>query len=79
LIENALKHNVVDKTKPLTIEITSIGDYLVVSNNLQLRKRVETSNKLGLENLRSLYSFLSDKPVLIEPTADRFYVKVPLI
>lgn len=79
LIENALKHNVVDKVKPLTIEITSIGDYLVVSNNLQLRKRVETSNKLGLENLRSLYSFLSDKPVLIEPTTDRFYVKVPLI
>jgi hypothetical protein len=79
LIENALKHNVVDKAKPLTIEITSIGDYLVVSNNLQQRKRVETSNKLGLENLRSLYSFLSDKPVLIEPTADRFYVKVPLI
>jgi two-component system LytT family sensor kinase len=79
LIENALKHNVVDKTKPLTIEITSIGDYLVVSNNLQLRKRVETSNKLGLENLRSLYSFFSDKPVLIEPTTDRFYVKVPLI
>lgn len=79
LIENAIKHNVVDKDKKLFIEVLTVGDYLVVSNNLQLRKMVETSNKLGLENLKSLYKFLTEKPVLIEPTDDRFYVKVPLI
>jgi len=79
LIENALKHNIVDKTKPLIIDVFTSGDYLVVSNNLQMRKTVETSNQQGLENLKSLYGFLTDKPVLIEPTADRFYVKVPLI
>jgi two-component system, LytTR family, sensor kinase len=79
LIENALKHNVVDKDRPLQIEILTVGDYLVVSNNLQLRKLVETSNKLGLENLKSLYRFLTDKPVLIEKTDERFAVKVPLV
>lgn len=79
LIENALKHNIADREKPLTIDILTVGDYLVVSNNLQLRKRVETSNKQGLENLRSLYGFLTQKPVLIEQTGDRFYVKVPLL
>jgi hypothetical protein len=79
LIENSIKHNVVDKDKPLTIDIVTVGDYLVVSNNLQLKKKVETSNKLGLENLRSLYKFLTNKPVVVEPTADRFYVKIPLI
>lgn len=79
LIENAIKHNVVDKDKKLFIEVLTVGDYLIVSNNLQLRKMVETSNKLGLENLKSLYKFLTEKPVLIEPTDDRFYVKVPLI
>jgi hypothetical protein len=79
LIENAIKHNIVDKDKKLLIEIFTVGDYLIVSNNLQTRKTVETSNKLGLENLKSLYKFLTDKPVLIEPTGDRFYVKVPLI
>ena len=79
LIENAIKHNVVDKDKKLFIEIITVGDYLIVSNNLQLRKTVETSNKVGLENLKSLYKFLTDKPVLVEPTEDRFYVKVPLI
>jgi two-component system, LytTR family, sensor kinase len=79
LIENAIKHNVVDKEKKLFIEIITVGDYLIVSNNLQLRKTVETSNKVGLDNLKSLYRFLTDKPVLVEPTEGRFYVKVPLI
>lgn len=79
LIENAIKHNVVDKDKKLTIEILTVGDYLVVSNNLQSRKKVETSNKQGLDNLKSLYQFLTDRPVVIEPTPDRFYVKIPLI
>jgi two-component system, LytTR family, sensor kinase len=79
LIENAIKHNIIDKEKPLVIDLVTVGDYLVVSNNLQVRKTVESSNKQGLERLKSLYSFLTDKPVIIEPADDRFSVKVPLI
>lgn len=79
LIENATKHNVVDIAKPLRIDVISVGDYLVVSNNLQLKKKVETSNKQGLENLKSLYKFLTERPVVVEATDDRFYVKIPLI
>jgi two-component system, LytTR family, sensor kinase len=79
LIENAVKHNIVDRDKPLDIDIISMGDYLVVSNNLQIRKRVESSNKQGLDNLRTLYQFLIEKPVVVEQTDDRFFVKIPLI
>lgn len=79
LIENALKHNIVDHERPLSIDVFTSGDYLVISNNLQKRKTVETSNKLGLENLRSLYRFLTERPVIIEELEDRFNVKVPLI
>ncbi len=79
LIENAIKHNIIDKDKPLVIDLVTVGDYLVVSNNLQVRKTVETSNKQGLDRLKSLYSFLTDKPVIVEPAEDRFSVKVPLI
>jgi len=79
LIENALKHNVADVERPLVIDVLTIGDYLLVSNNLQLRNRVETSNKQGLENLKSLYSFLTKKPVMVEQTDDRFAVKIPLL
>ncbi len=79
LIENALKHNVVDKDRPLSIRIETNDDYLVVSNNLQVRKLVETSNKQGLENLKSLYAFLTDKPVQIESSDAQFSVSVPLV
>lgn len=79
LIENALKHNVAETSRPLTIEISTLGDYLIVSNNLQPRKIVETSNKQGLENLKSLYRFLTDKPVEIEQGDERFSVKIPLL
>lgn len=79
LIENAIKHNIADPERPLTIDVLTIGDYLVVSNNLQLKKNVATSNKKGLDNLKSLYAFLTTKEVIIENTADRFFVKIPLI
>ncbi len=79
LIENAIKHNIISEEQPLSIEIFNSGDYLVVSNNLQLRKHVESSNKQGLKNMKSLYAFLSDKPVQIEQTDIRFSVKVPLL
>jgi LytS/YehU family sensor histidine kinase len=79
LIENALKHNIVDPEIPLRIDVISVGDYLVVSNNLQRRKQVETSNGQGLSNLRSLYKFLTDRPLIIEETDERFAVKIPLL
>jgi two-component system LytT family sensor kinase len=79
LIENALKHNVADEQKPLIIEVITIGDYLVVSNNLQLRSKVGTSNRLGLDNLSSLYAFLIEKPVIVDKTDSRFAVKIPLL
>lgn len=79
LIENALKHNIVDQERPLYIDVFTSGDYLVISNNLQKRKTVETSNRVGLENLKSLYKFLTDRPVIVEELQDRFNVKVPLI
>lgn len=79
LIENAVKHNVADVNKPLKVDILTSGNYLVVSNNLQKRTAVETSNKMGLDNLKSLYGFLTDRKVEIEQTEERFYVKVPLL
>jgi two-component system, LytTR family, sensor kinase len=78
LIENAIKHNVIDLARPLTILITTEDHYLVVANNIQLKRRVEESNKQGLDNLRSLYQYLSDRPVLIEEDV-QFKVKVPLL
>ena len=79
MVENAIKHNVVDNDSPLIIQITVEADYIVVKNNLQRKNVVETSNKQGLKNLKSLYSYLSSKPMIIEEDEKEFRIKIPLI
>jgi LytS/YehU family sensor histidine kinase len=78
LIENALKHNIINQANPLIINIFNHEQYLIIENAIQLKKQVETSNGQGLNNLKSLYSFLSFKEVLIEQN-EVFRVKIPLI
>ncbi len=60
LIENAVKHNVLSKTRPLQIKIQNLGDVIVVSNNLQLRNDVSDSGKQGLNYLKSTYAFFGN-------------------
>lgn len=79
LVENAIKHNIIDLDTPLIIEITSADGYLLVTNNLQKKNMVETSNKQGLSSLQSLYQYLSRRPVLIEETESQFIIRIPLI
>lgn len=79
LIENAIKHNIINENNPLTIHIKSKGDTLLIENNIQRKKQVETSNGQGLMNLRTLYSFLSDRAIVISTDEDVFSVKIPLI
>jgi len=78
LVENAIKHNIVSQTKPLTISICIKEDYIVVENNLQ-KKPAERQSGIGLDNLKSRYSFLTDKPVLIIQEDKKFIAKIPLL
>lgn len=79
LIENAIKHNIIDEDDPLKIDIYTKDEYLVVKNNLQKKNFVETSNKQGLANLISLYSYLTSKEVIIKETREEFLIKIPLL
>ena len=80
LIENAIKHNIIDADSPLLIEITVEEEtYLVVQNNLQKKQSVETSNKKGLEQFASLYQSFSPLPVAVIETDEYFKIKIPLI
>ncbi len=79
LLENAIKHNVLSEDKPLRVEIYSDGEFLTVSNNLQLKGSVSDSNKQGLERLRLLYTYLTTKPIAISRDEYQFMIKVPLI
>jgi two-component system, LytTR family, sensor kinase len=79
LIDNAIKHNVLQTLLPLKIVIWDEAGYLCIHNNKQLRKQIETSNNEGLKQLKQLYSFLTDKQIIIENTEDHFTVKIPLL
>ncbi|NTS43044.1 histidine kinase [Flavisolibacter sp. BT320] len=79
LLENAIKHNIIDDESPLVIHIYIEDDYLVTRNNLQRKNFVETSNRQGLRNLTSLYRYLTRKPIVIEEDEQFYTIKIPLI
>ncbi len=79
LLENAVKHNIVCLDCPLSISITSKNEYFIVENNIVRKTQVETSNKLGMENIKDLYKYLTDRPIEIEDFENRYIVKIPLI
>jgi two-component system LytT family sensor kinase len=79
LLENAIKHNVISKDKPLHIHIEASDSQLCVSNNLQVKTNSIDSNGIGLKNIENRYSFMSDKKVLVTKENGAFKVCVPLI
>jgi ligand-binding sensor domain-containing protein len=93
LIENAMKHNIIDDESPLNVDIFTENDgntdlsrdnregavSLIIRNNIQKKNFVATSNKRGLTNLVNLYHYLSNTPVEITETTEFFTVKIPLL
>ncbi len=79
LIDNAIKHNAVSLDSPLKLMVWDHDGYFHVRNNKQLRRQIETSNQQGLQQLIQLYSFHSEKPVIVSDSKDYFEVKLPLL
>jgi len=79
LIDNAIKHNALQVENPLKISIWDEGEYLHVHNSKLLRKQIETSNKQGLQQLKELYSYLTDKPVITNDAEKSFEINLPLL
>lgn len=80
LLENALKHNVISARRPLIIEIYVEDDSrIVIRNNLQVKNVLETSNKIGLDNLRNQYHFFTQEKVMVTSDDSYFTAKIPLL
>lgn len=80
LIENAIKHNVVSKLRPLHIHVYVNGNNtIVVSNNLQLRESVDHSTKIGLQNIMKRYLLVSGRKVEVRKDENAFVVALPLL
>ncbi len=79
LVENAIKHNIVSKEKPLRVSIACENDFIVIRNNLQKRSSVEKQGGIGLANISARYAYLSDKKVIVEDAETEFVVRIPCI
>jgi hypothetical protein len=79
LIENAIKHNVMNEENPLHIIIeTSDRETVVVRNNLNPKQSLN-STETGLSNIKARYGLLRDNGLKIEKNATEFIVSVPLL
>jgi len=79
LIENAVKHNTVDKDNPLEIVINGEDNsYLRVSNTKGNTPSNVKSFKVGLENIKRRYAFYTPRGIKIENDT-MFTVHLPVI
>ena len=78
VVENAIKHNIKSKEKPLTIEIGVSEKFIEIKNNLQ-KVINPSSTGLGLVNIKNRYKYLTEKEVIIEETDKYFRVSLPLV
>lgn len=79
LFENAIKHNIIAISSPLTIRLYTRDGKLFVENNLQKKKLSVPSNQIGLQNVMTKYKLLDHASVLIYHDDDTFRVSIPLI
>ena len=79
LVENAVKHNIASKEKPLTVNIYSENNFIVVSNNKVMRTDNVISTGIGLDNLNERYKIVDNKEIKIISNNDKFTVKIPMI
>ncbi len=79
LLENAVKHNVVSSTRPLTIAIYEENNHLIIENNVNPKEAIGKSTKVGLQNIADRYGLITNKPVKIENNNTTFRVSLPLL
>lgn len=79
LLENAVKHNVATKLKPLTITIETAGESIRVTNAKQPKAEQKKGGGIGLANLSGRYQLLFNRTITIHDSEDSFSVELPLI
>jgi LytS/YehU family sensor histidine kinase len=81
LIENVVKHNIIDSEHKMVIDISVSGEKRLIITNPIYRKYNEgvVSHGIGLTNLSSRYKLLMGKDIEIKEDNDYFSVVLPLI
>ena len=80
LIENAVKHNLVTRSRPLHIYIylDLRNQQVIVQNNYQ-PKPVRATTGVGLQHLQKKFSLLNLPALTVRSTAEEFIVSFPIL
>ncbi len=79
MVENAIKHNVVDKDEPLLVKIHLEEDKIIVENRINLRSDENKSVGMGLKNLRQRYFLMAGIMPEFNNIDGEFVVNIPLL
>lgn len=79
LIENAVKHNIISRDKPLFIKVYEDEERIVVENNLQPKLMPEISTGIGLDNIRKRYRLITEKEIELNQSEVKFKIILPVI
>ncbi|NVK05739.1 MAG: histidine kinase [Flavobacteriia bacterium] len=80
LVENAIKHNIISKSKPLDLWLTfHPNGVLEVGNTDQPKKQLDKGTGFGLSNIRERFAQLSNQNIEIDQSEGNFVVTLPLI
>lgn len=79
LAENAIKHNIITKAKPLKIRIYSTDQDLIIENNLQEKTTKEVSTGVGLNNIVNRYQILFSRQIQVIKKEAIFEIRLPII
>lgn len=79
VLENAIKHNIVNQSKPLKIKIYNDNHCLIVRNNLQPKISSNFSTGLGQKNLAKRYALIGEDRPRFMIESNHYIVQLPLI
>jgi len=79
LIENAIKHNIINQNHKLLISIYEENNFIVFQNTFHPKSQSENSTKLGLQNLIKRNELIFHQKPEFHQTSELFIVKIPYI
>lgn len=79
VLENAIKHNQIEKGQPFQIYLSVEGPQLIVVNPLKPKISFKKSTGVGQANLKKRYAMISNSEPEFRLETDRYVVTLPLI
>jgi LytS/YehU family sensor histidine kinase len=79
IVENAIKHNVVSKTRPLHISIVADNESITIRNSLNPKISKEKGAGLGMVNIKNRYNLLTKKSIYYGISDKEYVVNLPLL